>query len=104
MDLVMSRSVTGNISLKHFYRLLICRQDIPQPFGLHSLGFFVIWCLSMKESTLSRRSFVAALGAIPLASAVAKGSAVPIGLELYSVRGELKTDQSTTLQAVSKLG
>jgi sugar phosphate isomerase/epimerase len=57
----------------------------------------------MYGSGISRRSFVAALGAVPLAAA-AKSTSVPIGLELYSVRGELKKDFSGTLQAVAKTG
>lgn len=57
----------------------------------------------MHGSGFSRRSFVAALGALPLATA-AKKAPVPIGLELYSVRGELKKDLPGTLQAVAKMG
>jgi sugar phosphate isomerase/epimerase len=57
----------------------------------------------MHGSGFSRRSFVAALGALPLAAA-AKKAPVPIGLELYSVRGELKKDLPGTLQAVAKMG
>lgn len=57
----------------------------------------------MHGPGFSRRSFVAALGAVPIAAA-AKKAPVPIGLELYSVRGELKKDLPGTLQAVAKMG
>ena len=53
---------------------------------------------------VSRRSFVAAMAAAPLARLVAKDKKIPIGLELYSVRDELKKDQTATLQAVGKMG
>ncbi len=56
----------------------------------------------MHGSGLSRRSFVAALGAVPLAAA--KKTSIPVGLELYSVRGALKKDLPGTLQAVAKMG
>src|SRR6266478_5142748 len=52
--------------------------------------------------TLSRRS-VLALAAAPLASA-AKKSRIPIGLELYSVRDELKKDLMGTVRGVAKMG
>jgi len=57
----------------------------------------------MYGSGISRRSFVAAVGAFPLAVA-AKSASVPIGLELYSVRGDLKKDLPGTLKAVAKTG
>lgn len=57
----------------------------------------------MREPAFSRRSLLAALGAVPLAAA-AKKAPIPIGLELYSVRGELKKDLPATLQAVAKMG
>jgi len=56
----------------------------------------------MTGDTLSRRS-VLALAAAPFASA-AKKSHIPIGLELYSVREELKQDLMGTVRGVAKLG
>jgi sugar phosphate isomerase/epimerase len=66
---------------------------------------------------LSRRTFLALSGAVPaaLAAQVSVGSATPepavegtrrplIGLELYSVRGELARDLPNTLKTVAKLG
>jgi sugar phosphate isomerase/epimerase len=52
--------------------------------------------------TLSRRSFVAAASAaaLPLLAA----SKVPVGLELYSVREQLKADLMGTIRAVAKMG
>lgn len=72
-----------------------------------------------KPSSLSRRNFLALAGAIPAGLAVQvpfSGSAadltttsaaakkLPIGLELYSVRGELARDLPNTLKAVAKMG
>jgi sugar phosphate isomerase/epimerase len=51
---------------------------------------------------LSRRSFLALAAAAPLASA--KGKGVPVGLELYSVRDDLKKDLMGTVKAVAKMG
>ena len=55
--------------------------------------------------TLSRRSFVAA--ALPAFTAwklVAAEKHIPIGLELYSVRDELKKDLTGTVDGVAKMG
>jgi sugar phosphate isomerase/epimerase len=55
------------------------------------------------NQTVSRRSFLAtAAAASSLASAAKK--TVPVGLELYSVRDELKTDLMGTVRAVAKMG
>ena len=44
-------------------------------------------------------------GAMPFAaSALAQSKKVPIGIELYSVRGELKKDLMATVTAVAKMG
>ncbi len=51
----------------------------------------------------SRRTFLAALAATPLVLGAAKKH-IPIGLELYSVRNELKKDMMGTLQSVGKMG
>jgi sugar phosphate isomerase/epimerase len=51
---------------------------------------------------LTRRSFVALAAAARAASAFAKN--IPIGLELYSVRDELKKDTMGTLDGVAKMG
>jgi sugar phosphate isomerase/epimerase len=54
---------------------------------------------------LSRRRFLAHAGAaIPVLAQAAASSPVPIGLELYSVRGELAKDPVRTVRAVAKMG
>jgi len=58
----------------------------------------------MKRQSLSRRSFLASTAAVPLLSAATKPKHVPVGLELYSVRDELKQDLMGTVRAVAKLG
>ena len=56
-------------------------------------------------SSLSRRSFLAAAAAaLPLAPVLAQRRLPPIGLELYSVRGELMKDLMGTVRAVAKMG
>src|ERR1035437_5084067 len=71
-------------------------------------------------TSLSRRTFLAISGAIPAAIASqlsitvsaaepatlepAGAKRYPIGLELYSVRGELARDLPMTLKTVAKLG
>ncbi len=51
--------------------------------------------------TLSRRSLLSLAAAAPFAFAAKK---IPVGLELYSVRNELKQDQTATVRAVAKMG
>jgi sugar phosphate isomerase/epimerase len=53
---------------------------------------------------LSRRSFLAFCGAAPLWVSLAGDKRIPVGLELYSVRNELKKDVMGTVQGVAKLG
>jgi sugar phosphate isomerase/epimerase len=58
-----------------------------------------------NSPSLSRRDFLAMAGAVPFAaSAFAQGKHVPVGIELYSVRGELKKDLHGTVRAVAKMG
>ena len=55
--------------------------------------------------SLSRRAFLALAGAAPLAAtAWAQSKNVPVGIELYSVRGELMKDLPGTVRAVAKMG
>lgn len=55
--------------------------------------------------SLSRRAFLAMAGAAPFAASVfAQSRKVPVGIELYSVRGELMKDLPGTVRAVAKLG
>lgn len=54
---------------------------------------------------LTRRNFVALSATLPFAMrAYAKKSSIPIGLELYSVRDELKKDPEGTVRAVAQMG
>jgi sugar phosphate isomerase/epimerase len=55
-----------------------------------------------QHPRISRRSFLAAAAATPLAFAAGKN--LPVGLELYSVRGELAKDTMGTVRAVAKMG
>jgi sugar phosphate isomerase/epimerase len=62
----------------------------------------------MPTSSCSRRQFLAVTAAAPFVTSLpAWASAtkkIPIGLELFSVRGELKKDEKGTLREVAKLG
>lgn len=53
----------------------------------------------------SRRAFLAIAAAAPVGiAAAATGKPVPVGLELYSVRDDLKSDFKGTLNGVGKMG
>ncbi len=54
-------------------------------------------------NSFSRRSFLAITAAAPILSAAAK-SKLPVGLELYSVRNQLKQDEMGTVKSVAKMG
>jgi sugar phosphate isomerase/epimerase len=58
----------------------------------------------MPLDSLSRRAFFALTAAAPLASAFARDKGLPVGLELFSVRNELKLDLMGTVRAVAKMG
>lgn len=63
----------------------------------------------MPSSNFSRRSFLAVSAALPwalrgVASGLAASKSIPVGLELYSVRDELKEDTEGTVEAVAKMG
>ena len=53
---------------------------------------------------ITRRSFVAAGAVAPLALRAAGYKTIPVGLELFSVRGELGKDLPATVTAVAKMG
>ena len=53
---------------------------------------------------MSRRSFLALAAAASAAPAAAKKRKIPVGLELYSVRDQLKQDLMGTVVAVAKMG
>jgi sugar phosphate isomerase/epimerase len=57
-----------------------------------------------SPQSFSRRSFLALAAAAPALPAIAQSKRIPIGLELYSVRDELKKDLDGTVRAVAKLG
>ena len=62
---------------------------------------------SMTSTMLSRRSFLAMAATLPLAfksAAAAAAGAIPVGLELYSVRETLKKDPDGTIRAVGAMG
>ncbi|MCU1270692.1 MAG: Xylose isomerase [Acidobacteriaceae bacterium] len=61
----------------------------------------------MSPMSLTRRSFLALSAALPWAlkaSAASASAPVPVGLELYSVRDQLKKDPEGTVRAVAQMG
>ena len=64
------------------------------------------------SSTLTRREFLGAVGALSVglglgaapAAHAASGEKIPVGLQLYSVREQCQTDLPGTLAAVSRIG
>jgi sugar phosphate isomerase/epimerase len=53
---------------------------------------------------ISRRFFLGCMAAAPLAAAVTPSKQIPVGLELYSVRNEMKKDLMGTVRGVAKMG
>jgi len=60
--------------------------------------------LVSSPQRITRRSFVAASALAPLTLSAAGDKKIPIGLELYSVRGELTKNLTATVTAVAKMG
>jgi sugar phosphate isomerase/epimerase len=60
----------------------------------------------MRRADVSRRTFLSMAAAVPCAASAALKAArdVPVGLELYSVRGDLAKDLLGTVGAVGKMG
>ena len=59
----------------------------------------------ITRTPFSRRSlFALAAAAAPFASAASRDKKIPVGLELFSVRDELKTDLMGTVRSVAKMG
>jgi len=58
----------------------------------------------MTPHTLSRRSFLAFSAMLPWALSARAAKSIPTGLELYSVREELKKDPEGTVRAVAQMG
>jgi sugar phosphate isomerase/epimerase len=59
---------------------------------------------AMSSSGLSRRSFLALSAMLPWALSARATTSVLVGLELYSVRNELKRDPEGTVRAVAQMG
>lgn len=53
---------------------------------------------------LTRRHFLALSAALPWALSVRASTSISVGLELYSVRGELKKDPEATVRVVAQMG
>jgi sugar phosphate isomerase/epimerase len=58
----------------------------------------------MQSSKFSRRSFLKLSAMLPWAVRAGAAKAIPVGLELYSVREELKRDPEATVRTVAQMG
>jgi sugar phosphate isomerase/epimerase len=58
----------------------------------------------MNPNAFSRRSFIALSATLPFALRLQGAAAIPVGLELYSVRDALKQDLNGTVRAVAAMG
>jgi sugar phosphate isomerase/epimerase len=58
----------------------------------------------MNTNIISRRSFLGAMAAAPLVASALASKSIPVGLELYSVRDDLKKDLMGTVRGVARLG
>src|SRR3982074_1972056 len=58
----------------------------------------------MPPYALSRRSFLAFSAMLPWAFSARAAKSIPLGLELYSVRNELKKDPEAAVRAVAQMG
>jgi sugar phosphate isomerase/epimerase len=58
----------------------------------------------VNPNTFSRRLFLALSATLPWALSARASASIPVGLELYSVRSELKKDPEATVRAVAQMG
>jgi sugar phosphate isomerase/epimerase len=58
----------------------------------------------MNSKPFSRRSFVAFTMAMPWAMRLGASTAIPMGIEMYSVREALKKDPQGTVRAIAEIG
>lgn len=58
----------------------------------------------MPPHTVTRRTFLALSATLPWALRASASASIPVGLELYSVRNELRRDPQGTVRAVAKMG
>lgn len=58
----------------------------------------------MTSTRITRRSFLAVSAMLPWALSARASSSIPVGLELYSVRDELKRDPEGIVRVVAQMG
>jgi sugar phosphate isomerase/epimerase len=58
----------------------------------------------MNSNTFSRRNFLALTAVMPLALRAGASPAIPMGIEMYSVRDALKKDPQGTVRAIAEMG
>jgi hypothetical protein len=58
----------------------------------------------MNSNAFSRRNFLALTAVMPLALRAGASPAIPMGIEMYSVRDALKKDPQGTVRAIAEMG
>lgn len=58
----------------------------------------------MNTNSFSRRTFLAFTAVLPWAWRTSASAAIPMGIEMYSVREELKKDAQATVRAIAAMG
>jgi sugar phosphate isomerase/epimerase len=58
----------------------------------------------MNSNSFSRRRFLALTAVMPLAWRAGASTSIPMGIEMYSVREELKKDPQGTVRAIAAMG
>jgi len=58
----------------------------------------------MSASTIPRRTFLAFTAVMPWALRASAATTIPMGIEIYSVRDELKKDPQGTVRAIAAMG
>jgi hypothetical protein len=58
----------------------------------------------MDRELISRRSFLAFTAVMPWAWRARASTAIPMGIEMYSMREALKRDPQGTVRAIAKIG
>jgi sugar phosphate isomerase/epimerase len=58
----------------------------------------------MNSNSFSRRRFLALTAVMPLACRAGASTSIPMGIEMYSVREELKKDPQGTVRAIAAMG
>ncbi len=75
------------------------------PGGTESTAAAELWYgIRIMKREITRRAFLGSMTAVPCAAAAKPERSIPVGLELYSVRDDLKRDLMGTVRRVARMG